>query len=93
MLTYARVTKDSMSLLDLYNNVEVETLRQEQNQGKFRKPCDTCSFAYTGMGFEGEATMRRTGTRFFFHQDYYNMFFSKERKTKDSSYYRNEGVR
>ena len=65
--------------------------REDQRKGHFFGPCATCGFAYTGMGFEGmvhfrdDSLMRES---IYYHQDYYNEFFSLTKKWKDKSYYR-----
>lgn len=89
MLTYGKISNDSRSLLAVYNNKFISDLRSEQNAGNFREPCSSCSFAYTGYGFEGEVTFRADSdnNKLFYHQDYYNMFFSKKKDWKPKTYY------
>ena len=79
------------SLLDVYNNDPFAGRRKMQNNGIYAKPCDTCKFPYTGLGFEGVISFREEQYRnkaIYYHQDYYNQFFSLKLKTKDRSYYR-----
>lgn len=79
----------STPLLEYYNNREIEAFRHRQERGDFRPPCDTCGFAYTGKGFKGEVTFRGSPeTKYYYHQDYYNMFFSKVKDWKPDGYYR-----
>jgi len=90
MLNYGQVHALSPSLLDVYNNEYMQNFRTEQRNGKFREPCASCSFAYTGYGFEGMVTFRNgllADQPLYYHQDYYNMFFSLKRGMKDKEYY------
>jgi len=91
MLTYGRITVETPSLLDVYNNTYITDLRTRQLNGDFPKPCDQCSFAYTGMGMRGSVAFRNDPDEsYFYQQDYYNMFFSKKRDWKPDSYYDQE---
>lgn len=79
------------SLLEAYNNEEITELREMQDKGKFAYPCRNCSFAYTGGGFQGTVAFRnRPGEMLYFHQDYYNSFFSRVQKWKEAAYYAGE---
>jgi len=77
------------SLLELYNTEYIQELRDRQRKGDFPWPCSTCSFAYTGHGFEGEIRFRddKIGEPIYYHQDYYNLFFSLKKKWKPKNYY------
>ena len=88
-LFYGTVTDDN-SLLDLYNGPYITYLRAEQKAKHFHGPCKTCSFAYTGSGYQGEVSFRNhPENKYYFHQDYYNSFFSKTDDHKPNSYYHN----
>jgi len=93
MLSYGKVSADTKSLLEVYNNESICKLRSDQDAGVFHQPCDVCSFAYTGLGFEGQVRFRAdpAGEPLFYHQDYYNMFFSKKKDWKPKEYYMREG--
>jgi radical SAM protein with 4Fe4S-binding SPASM domain len=76
------------SLTAAYNNEEITTLRKAQAAGKFPYPCRNCSFAYTGFGFEGTGSFRSDSEqKIYFHEDYYNKFYSKVQKWKSREYY------
>lgn len=87
LLTYGFVDQHTESLLNIYNNDFMQKLRWDQRHGLFPKPCDTCGFAYTGFGFEGEVQFRSSTDKYYFHQDYYNMFFSNKKSWKPRDYY------
>jgi radical SAM protein with 4Fe4S-binding SPASM domain len=89
-LPLGKVEANNIPLLDIYNNEAYTSLRESQNKGTYSGPCRTCGFAYTGMGFTGEVHLRDPKLlqdTIFFHQDYYNMFFSLKKDWKPSSYY------
>jgi len=87
MLSYGTVTKDN-DLLELYNNDQITRFREGQRLGVFPHPCDTCAFAYTGVGFQGQVEFRdEPGTYYWYHADYYNTFFSRKKNWKPNSYY------
>lgn len=87
MLSYGKVTPES-NLLDLYNNRFITAFREDQRNGIYPEPCDKCTFAYTGQGFQGSVLFREDPSKeYYFHQDYYNSFFSKVKKWKPISYY------
>lgn len=91
MLTYGSVDEETGSLLQKYNNGMICAMREDQNEGRYPEPCDKCSFAYTGFGFQGAVEFRHgilAGTKLYYHQDYYNMFFSKKKNWKPVEYYR-----
>ena len=78
-------------LLDIYNNSKYREFRKLQRVGIFRGPCKTCGFAYTGTGFEGVIRFRDKkliGKDIFYHQDYYNQFFSLRKDWKNVDYYK-----
>lgn len=84
------------SLLDIYNNEYYTNFRENQRKGIFNAPCSTCGFAYTGMGFEGEIRFRNTellDQLIYYHQDYYNQFFSLTKEWKKKNYYKRGYVR
>jgi MoaA/NifB/PqqE/SkfB family radical SAM enzyme len=86
-LSYGTVTRDN-NLLELYNNEKIAGFRASQNDGFYPEPCDKCAFAYTGLGFQGQVEFRDDpNTVYYFHQDYYNSFFSKKKEWKPNSYY------
>ena len=88
-LSYGIVT-DNGSLLDLYNGPYITYLRAEQKAKRFHGPCKKCSFSYTGSGYQGEVSFRNhPENKYYFHQDYYNSFFSKIDDRKPNSYYHN----
>ena len=90
MLSYGRFQPELLDrLLVLYNNQEVSRLRIDQNKGIFHEPCASCAFAYTGHGFGGEVRFRKDelGKPVYFHQDYYNSFFSLRESVKKAEYY------
>jgi MoaA/NifB/PqqE/SkfB family radical SAM enzyme len=76
------------SLLGIYNCQEIESRRQEQKNGIFASPCNTCPIAYSGIGFKGKISFRDDpGTEYWYQRDYYNQFFSKKLRWKPNSYY------
>ena len=86
-LSYGKVT-ESNSLLGLYNNDAIKQLREDQNNKIFHKPCEACSFAYTGFGADGEIAFRSNPKEVYHHRfDYYNNFFSQKEDHKSTSYY------
>ena len=77
-------------LLDFYNNEKYTKFREDQRNGIFHEPCKSCGFAYTGHGIVGVVHFRREGVDFgpvYYHQDYYNQFFSLKKKLKRNEYY------
>jgi MoaA/NifB/PqqE/SkfB family radical SAM enzyme len=77
------------NLLDFYNNEKFTEFRENQRKGIFHPVCQTCGFAYTGHGFEGVIYFRKHPERkVFYHQDYYNQFFSFKQKWKPLEYYK-----
>jgi MoaA/NifB/PqqE/SkfB family radical SAM enzyme len=87
MLSYGRLGMDD-NLIETYNNKTITKFRNDQAVGNYPKPCDTCTFAYTGKGFGGPIEFRdEPGNLYWFHRDYYNQFFSKKRNWKPNSYY------
>ena len=76
------------SLIEAYNNPFLVKLRDDQNRGIFRSPCDKCKISYTGMGQTGTTEFRNNpGVRYFKSGDYYNTFYSKEQRWKPNSFY------
>lgn len=76
-------------LLDIYNNEEMTTFRNAQRNGVFPGPCATCGFAYTGDGLVGKLRFRSANKDFYelyYHEDYYNRFFSLVDKKKGGSW-------
>ena len=85
-----RVEVDDTPLLELYNSKPFDTLRANQIIGRFLGPCGSCAFAYTGLGFSGVINFRHEKWReraIYYHQDYYNQFFSLVKKWKSPDYY------
>ena len=83
-------------LLDIYNNSKYREFRKLQRVGIFRGPCKTCGFAYTGTGFEGVVHFRDDKLiqkDIYYHQDYYNQFFSLKEDWKHPRYYKRGYVR
>lgn len=78
------------SLLELYNNNYISTMRDRQSIGDYPSPCDKCSYAYTGHGIRGEIEFRddKIGRPVYYQQDYYNMFFSQKKKWKAAGFYK-----
>ena len=77
------------SLVEFYNNERYRHLRLDQEAGKFHAPCDTCSFNYTGMGFDGAVKFRDPNLlkdEISYHSGYYNEFFSLHRKREGSNF-------
>lgn len=76
-------------LVNLYNNDAYTDLRECQKRGVFHYPCFTCSFPYTGSGFFGKIFLRNppSDVPIYFHQDYYNQYFSLKEKRKSFEYY------
>jgi len=77
-------------LLDFYNNEKYTAFRKAQRKGVFNEPCKSCGFAYTGHGIVGTVTFRRkdfTLGPVYYHQDYYNQFYSLKKKLKRDEYY------
>jgi MoaA/NifB/PqqE/SkfB family radical SAM enzyme len=74
-------------LLDYYNNYSITKFRNDQNRGIYPHPCDKCGFAYTGKGYTGAIRFRGEEEKIYYHEDYYNKFFSKKNKQKDDKYY------
>ena len=90
-LAVARIGINDVPLLDIYNNDKITQFREEQRKGWFSGPCKTCGFAYTGQGFEGVVSFRDSSLLsgpVYYHQDYYNEFFSLTKKWKDKKYYK-----
>lgn len=81
------MSKPEEPLSAYYNNYSIAELRNKQNRGEYAKPCDTCGFAYTGMGYEGTVKFRGHATHLYYHEDYYNKFFSLRHKAKPDEYY------
>lgn len=79
--------KDFKTIEEAYNNKNYKYLRELHKQRKFPKPCNTCSFAYTGKGFRGIVDLGHKFEEVYYHQDYYNQFFSLTKKWKDKNYY------
>jgi len=95
-LAMARIKDDGTPLLDIYNNAKFTEFREEQRKGHFTGPCATCGFAYTGQGFEGSIWFRDESLfpePIYYHQDYYNEFFSLTRKWKPRAYYKQGYIR
>lgn len=78
------------SIIEYFNTGMYKTFHDEQAEGIFRPPCNTCGIAYTGTGWRGTMRFRDpkllqqtiyTGT------DYYNSFFSLEEKVRPPSWY------
>jgi MoaA/NifB/PqqE/SkfB family radical SAM enzyme len=87
MLSYGTLNETD-NLIDVYNNETITKFREDQRNGEFHEPCRSCSFAYTGEGYKGEVAFRSApDTPYFFHQDYYNSFFSKKKNWKPDEYY------
>jgi MoaA/NifB/PqqE/SkfB family radical SAM enzyme len=87
MLSYG-VLDETQDLLEAYNNPIITKFRESQRKGAFPPPCDLCTFAYTGVGFQGQVEFRDSpGDMYWFHRDYYNSFFSKKKHWKPNSYY------
>lgn len=87
MLSYGTLNETD-NLVDVYNNEIITKFRNDQRNGNYPKPCDTCTFAYTGLGFGGTIEFRsKPGNPYWFHRDYYNQFFSKKLNWKPNSYY------
>jgi MoaA/NifB/PqqE/SkfB family radical SAM enzyme len=77
------------NLIELYNSEPYTKFRDLQNKGQFPYPCDRCGFAYTGDGFDGVLNFRnkKLGTdTIYYHEDYYNQFYSKVLKRKGASF-------
>jgi MoaA/NifB/PqqE/SkfB family radical SAM enzyme len=83
------ILDEKVNLLDFYNNEAYSKLREQHADGDFPAPCDTCGFAYTGDGFLGEVTFKNKalGDRtIYWHQDYYNSFYSFKKKREGISW-------
>jgi organic radical activating enzyme len=79
---------NDIPLLELYNNESFRTRRKDQDEGYFLPPCDSCGFAYNGNGFKGTLTSRGDwNALIYYHQDYYNQFFSLKQDWKNDRYY------
>jgi MoaA/NifB/PqqE/SkfB family radical SAM enzyme len=85
------VLKPGEKLLDFYNNTEFKKYRDAQNRGEYIGPCETCGFAYSGLGMSGRIEFREKNIKalgnIYYKQDYYNQFFSLKQKAKPDSYY------
>lgn len=85
------VLKPGESLLDFYNNASFKKYRELQDKGIYSGPCETCGFAYSGMGMSGKIEFRDKYLKSLgpvnFRQDYYNQFYSLKDKSKPDSYY------
>jgi MoaA/NifB/PqqE/SkfB family radical SAM enzyme len=80
---------EDVPLLDIYNNEKMRDFRTAQRNGIFPGPCATCGFAYTGDGFDGTLRFRNrslVAVPLFYHDDYYNRFFSLTEKKKGGSW-------
>ena len=89
MLTFGYLNYDE-DLLAAYNNPAYTSFREGQRAGLFPPPCDTCGFAFTGSGFEGELHFRNTSLypdKVYYHRDYYNHFYSKTKRIRSNSFY------
>jgi organic radical activating enzyme len=78
-------------ILKFYNNEKFTQFRKDQNKGNFPAICKKCGFAYTGYGFRGVLQFRKpryNKNPIYYHQDYYNQFFSYTRKWKANTYYK-----
>lgn len=79
------------NLLEFYNNLAFTKYREDQRNGIYHGPCETCGFAYTGYGSEGVLVFRdpKFGAMnpVYFKQDYYNQFYSLKPKGKAREYY------
>lgn len=78
-------------LLEAYNSDIISKYRRDQRAGYFPWPCSSCGFPYTGSGFRGILKFRddRYGIdrNIYYHQDYYNQFFSFKEKNKEDDWY------
>jgi radical SAM protein with 4Fe4S-binding SPASM domain len=71
---------DKIPLIEAYNNIALQKLREDQNNGIFHGPCKTCNSAYTGYGFRGELTLNRDiykVGKLYHGKDYYNEMYSQ----------------
>ena len=78
-------------LLELYNNSAYTEFRRYQRKGIFRDICNRCGFPYTGIGMEGVVRFRDKkliSKDIYYHQDYYNQFFSLRKDWKNRDYYK-----
>lgn len=89
------VEPNDIPLMELYNAPIINEWRNDQRRGIFHGPCLECGFAFTGYGWEGVLTPRNQrvidlceGRPIYYHEDYFNRFFSfKKRIRKPSHYY------
>jgi hypothetical protein len=77
-------------LIEKYNNSIISKMRKDQDEGRYNEVCAHCSFAYTGVGFHGVVNFRGSDETYWFQQDYYNAFFSKNKNWKPDAYYLRE---
>lgn len=75
-------------LLEYYNNPIITKFRDDQRTGIYHEPCNKCGFAYAGYGYTGSIRFRGSETKYYYHEDYYNKFFSARFRDKPDEYYR-----
>lgn len=86
--------RNDIPLLEIYNNEKMRRFRENQRNGIFEGPCKTCGFAYTGDGFLGHIQFRNEKLKekyprgVYWHNDYYNQFFSLVNKKVGASWKR-----
>ena len=84
--------RNDTPLLDIYNNEKMTKQRENHKKGIFEGPCETCGFAYTGEGFLGHIQFRDKKLKelhpggVYWHNDYYNQFFSTRNKKVGQSW-------
>lgn len=75
-------------LMEYYNNPEITKFREDQKKGIYTEPCSECGYPYNGSGFDGTLTFKNSkfgNNTIYYHEDYYNHFYSytlKQRKYK-----------
>jgi MoaA/NifB/PqqE/SkfB family radical SAM enzyme len=90
VLTLGKMSKD-LSIENTYNNLLFGILRKRHQEGDFPYPCNECTIAYTGDGFEGVVRFRdkkKSRRKIYYHDDYSNTFYSYQKKRTRVSFLR-----
>ena len=85
--TYLGNIKNYKTISEAYNSTAHNNLRREDSDKTFSHPCDKCSIAYCGRGFQGMITFRDEEKRekipqIYFHNDSFQNFYSLKDTSK-----------
>jgi organic radical activating enzyme len=78
------------SIIEYFNTGVYKQFHDEQEQGIFRAPCNTCSVAYTGTGWKGTVQFRDPKLLqqpIYYRADFYNQFFSLTDNPRSDTWY------